>query len=267
MVLSDNNEPFMKNTPSEDLPDPDNEEETLDSPAQVSNPGERLRSIEMASNQKKSKKFKNEFLRILIKIKIKKDKLLPIYHKFSGTISIIFNIILLVVIVLLSKQVFSLKKLIVGDVLGGLFMNIEEMDKASISTELLVQDNILLDFPLQVNQETDLILTADTVINGARISISTGALNIISAPASIVLPAGTRLPVQFNITVPVNASVPLNLTIPLNIPFVDTELHQPFTNMQNVIEPHLNSLNDELSSWQELPACKVFGFICNWWFK
>jgi len=266
MVLSENNEPFIKNTPSGDLPNPDSEE-TLDPPAQDSNPGDRLRSIEMAAIPKNSNKFKHESLKILNKLKILKVKFLLFYHKSSTTLSIIFNIILLVVILLLSKQVFSLKKLIVGDVLGGLYMNIEEMDKASISTNLVVQDNIQLDFPLQVNQETDMILTADTVINGARISISTGALNIVSAPASIVLPAGTRLPVQLNMTVPVKASVPLNLNVPLNIPLAETEMHRPFTNIQNVIEPHLISFMDGSSTWQEVPACKVFGFICNWWFK
>jgi hypothetical protein len=157
--------------------------------------------------------------------------------------------------------------MVVGDVLGGLYMNIEELDKANISTDLVIQDNFQLDFPLQVSQETDLILTSDTVINGARISISTGALNIVSAPASIVLPAGTHLPVQVNMSVPVKESVPLNINVPINIPLAETEMNRPFTNILNLIEPHLISYMDDPFIWQEEPVCKVFGFICNWWFK
>ncbi len=225
MVLSDNNEPNMKGTPSDGTPNPDNEE-TPDAPTSESNPGERLRSIEMASTVNERKKINLDFLKIFKKVKINKENLLLTYRKISSSISIIFNIILLIVVLLLSKQVFSLKRMVVRDVLGGLYLNIGEMDQTNISTEIAVKDDLQLDFPLRINKETELILTADTVINGARISISTGSLNITSAPATIVLPAGSRLPVQLNMTVPVNASVPLDLNVPVNIPLEKTGLHQ-----------------------------------------
>ena len=267
MVLSDNNEPFMKDTPSGDLPNPEHEEEALDSPAQESNPGERLRSIEMASTVKERKKINLDFLQVFKKVKFRKENLLPAYRKISSTISIIFNIILLVVVLILSQQVFSLKRIIVGDILGGLYLNIGDLDQASISTEIVVKENIPLDYPLQINQETELILTTDTVITGARINISTDVLNINNAPATIVLPAGSRLPIQLNMTVPVNATVPLNLNVPVNIPLAETEIHQQLLNIQKGIQPHIISFMDGPITWQEVPACKVFGFICNWWFK
>ena len=155
----------------------------------------------------------------------------------------------------------------IRDVLGGMYLNIGELDQASISTEVTLKDDFLLDFPLQINQETELILTDNTIINGARISISTGSLNILSAPATIVLPAGARLPVQVNMSVPVNESVPVNLNVPVNIPIEETGLHQPLINMQKVIQPILIPFMDGPSTWQDLPACKLFGFVCNWWFK
>lgn len=266
MVLSENNEPFMKSTSSAKVSTP-HLEENSDSPTPIANPGERLRSIEMASTVKDKNKVNLDFLQKVKKVKIRKEKLLPAFNNVSSTISITINIILLAVILLLSRQVFALKKIIVGDVLGGLYMNFGEMDEASIITEIEVKDNILVDFPLQINQETEVILTEDTVINGARVTLSTGGLNIVSAPTNIILPAGSRLPIQLNMTVPVSASVPVSLNVPVNIPLAETELHQPFTNLQKVVQPYLYSFMDGPYKWQELPACKVFGFICNWWFK
>ncbi len=266
MVLSENNEPLIKSTSSGSVSKPDNNE-TQDSPAPDSNPGERLRSIEMASTQKDRKKVNLKFLQLFNKVKVRKEKILPAFHNISSVISITVNIILLAVILLLSQQVFALKKMVVGDVLGGLYMNFGAMDKASINTEIVVKDNILVDFPLQINQETEVILTADTVINGARVTLSTGGLNIVSAPTNIILPAGSRLPIQLNMTVPVSASVPISLNVPVNIPLAETELHQPFTNLQKVVQPYLYYFIDGPFTWQEVPACKIFGFICNWWFK
>jgi hypothetical protein len=266
MVLSENNEPFIKSTSSQGTPYPRDEESHESSP-HVSNPGERLRSIEMASAIKEKKKINLDFLQGIKKVKVRKEKLLPAFHNVSSSISIIFNIILLAIIILLSQQIFTLKKMIVGDVLGGLYMNFGEMDKASITTQIQVQDNIQVDFPLQINQDTEVVLTKDTLINGARVTLSTGGLNIISAPTNIILPAGSRLPIQLNMTVPVSATVPISLNVPVNIPLAETELHQPFTNLQKVVQPYLFSFMEGPLTWQEIPACKVFGFICKWWFK
>lgn len=266
MVLSENNEPFMKSTSNQSTPSSADAESTPSS-ASVSNPGERLRSIEMASAIKERKKINIEFLQGIKKVRVRKEKLLPAFHNVSSSLSIIINIILLAIIILLSQQVFTLKKMIVGDILGGLYMNFGEMDKASIATQIQVKDDILVEFPLQINQETEVILTKDTAINGARVTLSTGGLNIVNAPANIILPAGSRLPIQLNMTVPVNATVPISLDVPVNIPLADTELHQPFTNLQNVIQPYLFTFMQGPLTWQEVPACKVFGFICDWWFK
>jgi hypothetical protein len=68
-------------------------------------------------------------------------------------------------------------------------------------------------------------------------------------------------------SVPVKESVPLNINVPINIPLAETEMNRPFTNILNLIEPHLISYMDDPFIWQEEPVCKVFGFICNWWFK
>ncbi|MFH2038582.1 MAG: hypothetical protein ABIJ65_04020 [Chloroflexota bacterium] len=266
MVLSENNEPFMKGDPTGSTPNP-GEEETPDSPTSEPNPGERLRSIEMASTVNERKKINLDFLKSFKKVKISKEDLLLTYRKFSSTISIIFNIILLVVVLILSQQVFSLKRMVVKDVLGSMYLNIGELDLANISTEIALKDDLQLDFPLRINKETDLVLTADTVINGATISISTGSLNITSAPATIVLPAGAHLPVQMNMSVPVNASVPVDLNVPVNIPMEETGFHQSLANMQKVIQPILISFMDGPTTSQEVPACKLFGFVCNWWFK
>ena len=266
MVLSENNEPFIEKKPSGNGPD-STKDQIPDSSVQGSNPGERLRSIEMAASRKIADTPKMNFIHFFNHIKNFKVKLTPFFQKYRGAFSIAFNIFLLIVILLLGKQVFTLKKMIVGDVMGALYMNLEELDKSVISSQITIEDTVQLDFPLQVNQKTDLVLTDDTVINGARITISTGALTITGAPASIVLPAGTILPVQLNLEIPVDASAPLDLNSSINIPLAETDLHRPLTNMQNIIEPQIISYMDGATSWQDIPACKIFGFFCKWWFK
>jgi hypothetical protein len=267
MVLSEHNEPLAEKIPSEGPANPIIEE-TQSQPPKVTDPGRRLRSIELAVLRGKFKKIHihpkiSSFFRNL---KIKKEKYLPNLH-LKSSILIIVNIILLVVIILLSREVFALKRMMMGDVLSGIYLNVGKIDQASINTEIQVDDNLKLDFPLQINQPTEIVLTADTPISGAIISLSTGGLNIINAPADIVLPAGSKLPIQLNMMVPVNTTIPISLKIPVNLSVAGTAIHQPLVDLQNVIKPYLFTYMEGSTTVQDQPFCKIFGFICRWWYK
>ena len=92
--------------------------------------------------------------------------------------------------------------------------------------------------------------------------ISTGVLSI-NAPANIVLPAGLELPVALDITVPVDKEVPVVLTVPVNIPLNQTELHEPFVGLQEVVAPYKVMLGDLPDDWMETPLCQgSFGEAC-----
>jgi hypothetical protein len=181
----------------------------------------------------------------------------PAFWTVTGLISITVNIILIVVLVFLGQQLFALKGVVQGQLIEGLATNFEMMDQATILTSVQVDDTIPVQFDLPVSTNTTVILTEATYISGASVVIKTGILDI-NAPADIVLPAGLALPISLNITVPVDATVPVVLTVPVDIPLEETELHEPFVGLQDVVSPYNQLLSDLPSSWEDTPLCQGF---------
>jgi hypothetical protein len=147
---------------------------------------------------------------------------------------------------------FSLKQLITNDVLGGLYTNFIKMDQATIITSVEVSDTIPVQFDLLLNQQTYVRLTEATLIKGASVTLTTGGLNIVKAPTDIILPAGTLLPIELEMVVPVDTTIPVTLTVPVEIPLSETELHEPFVGLQDVIAPFYWQLYELPDSWKEL---------------
>lgn len=123
------------------------------------------------------------------------------------------------------------------DTVSGLYSNFEKMNEAHITTTVPFDTEIPVQFEIQLNQQTEVVLSQDTPINGARVTLTTGGLEISNAPANIVLPAGTRLPIMLVLNVPVNKNVPVHLLVPVDIDLADTELGVPFTGLMDVLEP------------------------------
>jgi hypothetical protein len=147
------------------------------------------------------------------------------------------------------------------------------MDEAVIETTVVVndtiqvQDTIPVQFDLPVETETTVILTEPTEIKGTRVNINTGVFTLRNAPADIVLPENTELPAGLNILVPVETSIPINLTVPISlnvpvtIPLKETELHDPFVGLQEVVLPYNNLLAQTPNSWEQI-ACQSGPLIC-----
>ncbi len=123
------------------------------------------------------------------------------------------------------------------ETVSGLYNNFEKMNQAHIITTIPFDTEIPVQFDIQINQQTEVVLSQDTAINGARVTLTTGGLEISNAPANIVLPAGTRLPIMLTLTVPVNKSVPVQLLVPVDINLATSELGIPFTGLMDVLEP------------------------------
>ncbi len=190
-----------------------------------------------------------------------REKVLPAFWSVGALLSIGLNVVLLVVVIVLGKQVFALKDLLTNDVVGGLYYNFLLMDQATIETTIQVEDSIPVQFDLMLDQETTVVLTEDTPIDDAIISLTTGGLNIQRAPTDIVLPAGTSLPIALDLVVPVDTEVPVTLTVPVKIPLNETELHEPFTGLQDVVSPYYWMLNDAPNTWGEV-FCAYWGIGC-----
>jgi hypothetical protein len=109
------------------------------------------------------------------------------------------------------------------------------MDNASIDTTITVNSDVQLNFNLPIQQNTDVVLTQNVPIPGARVSINSELLTINNAPANVTLPAGTNLPIALNMNVPVVMTVPVSLQVPVNIPLSQTRLHEPFRGLQQTV--------------------------------
>lgn len=191
-------------------------------------------------------------------------KIGPAFWTIASLISIGFNIVLLVLLILIGRELFAIKELASNQLVGGLYQNFIKMDQARITTTVEVNDTIPVVFDLPVQTNTVVVLTEPTRIKGANVNLSTGGLSI-RAPANITLPAGTELPVALNIVVPVNTRVPVKLTVPVDIPLQQTELHEPFVGLQNVIAPYHRLLASPPNSWQETPLCDPrTDALCPW---
>lgn len=140
-------------------------------------------------------------------------------------------------------------------VLGGLYTNFEKMDRAHITRTIPVQTTIPVKFDLALNQQTNVVLSQDVTISNALVTVNTGGLNISRALATIVLPQGTTLPVVLNLTVPVDTTVPVALNVDVDIPLNETQLHDPFVGLRQVVEPYYCMINPEALNLDGQKVC------------
>ena len=192
-------------------------------------------------------------------------KLLPVFWTVASGLSFVVNVILIVVLIILAQQLFTLKKLVGQDLIGGLYTNFVLMDQAHIKSKITVADQIPVNFNLTISQDTVVTLTEPTHINGAQVSLTSGGV-AINSPANITLPQGTNLPVHLELTVPVNATIPITLNVPVDIALDKTDLHKPFIGLQNVLSPYYWLLQPGIKSASDLEACKAVSWFCDAFF-
>ncbi len=179
------------------------------------------------------------------------DKVGPAFWTIASLISMVVNVILIIVLISLGKQLFTLKSLVQDQLLGGLYSNFQLMDQAHIRTTIPVNAEVPAKFDLPLSTETMVKLTADTTITGATIyELEAWPLYITKAKTNIILPAGTELPVALNLTVPVDQKIPVNLMVNVDIPLYETELHPPFVGLQEVVKPYYTLLEGLPDSWR-----------------
>ncbi|GEM_PF-221224 len=187
-----------------------------------------------------------------------REKLSQAFFHVAGILSFIVNLVLIVVLIILVRELFALKALVGDHLLGGLYKNFQLMDAAHIRTTITVQDNIPIAFDLPISQQITVTLTENTIIRNAIVGV-------LSVPTTVTLPAGTQLPIQLNLTVPVQTTIPVTLNVPVDIPLQETELHQPFIGLQDVVRPLNDLLQPNIKTPQDLP-CGLFQPVCNTFF-
>ena len=198
----------------------------------------------------------------------------PAFWTVASIFSLAVNIALIAILILVGRELFSLKSLVSTQLIGGLYKNFVRMDDAHIVTTIQVEDTIQVNdripvvFNLPLNQDTQVVLTRNVPVKNATI-----ILNGVSVPLDIILKKGTALDIHLDMTIPVSQSVPVelnvpvNLTVPVDIPLNQTELHEPFLGLRNVVAPYNDLLTPLPDSWQETSLCgSGTGWLCRWIF-
>ena len=191
---------------------------------------------------------------------VKNLKFAAPFWTIASIFSMVVNIILLVALVLVLNTYKNIRIENVTNIgeglLGGLYTNFEKMDRAHIISNIPVQSEIPVKFDLLLNQQTNVVLSEDVTIRNALVTVNTGGMNITRANATIVLPAGTGLPVVLNLTVPVDTKVPVVLNVPVDIPLKDTQLHEPFAGLQEVVKPFYCMIDPSVLNLDGQPICQ-----------
>ncbi len=165
--------------------------------------------------------------------------------------SFITNMVLLIVVLILLMQIFQIKNGILEPLIDGLHSNFVGMDEAVIERTIEVEDTIPVVFDLPLNQTTNVVLTQDVPIAANATFTLPGGGGMINGRVDIVLPKDLVLPVQLSMVVPVNTDILINLPVDVQIPLKETQLHTPFVNLRNLLEPYVRLIDNLPSDWSE----------------
>lgn len=177
------------------------------------------------------------------------------YWTITGTISLLINAVLITVLISVTNQLFTLNQVLQDRLVTPLGTSFNTMYEASIQTSVNIDTTVPARFDLPLDTDTVVVLSEDTFIQNARVTVNTGGLSIQNSPADILLPAGTQLPIHLNLTVPVDQTIPVAMTVPVNIPLKDTSLGTAFASLVDVVEPYDPLLKKAPQTWTDM--------ICN----
>lgn len=180
--------------------------------------------------------------------------LLKALGHIAVTISVIFNLIALIVIILLVIFIFNLKTGIIQPLVNNLYGSFVGLDQSSILTSIKVQDTVPVKLTIPLQTHTTVVLTSDVPVRANATFSLPGGGGTINGSVSIVLPTGLQLPVALNLDVPVNNQLPISLNVPVNIRVQDTELHDPITQLQDTLKPYVRLLGNLPDNWGDVPG-------------
>ena len=166
-------------------------------------------------------------------------QLLPAFWTIASLMSISMNIVLIAILFIMLNMLAGIQLTAndqISGLLGGLYHNFVKMDQATITRIIPVDANIPLNIEVPVQATTRITLAETVTIPNAHVRINTGALNI-DADAVVTLPANTPLVVNLDFPLTVQNTIPIHLDVPVNIPLNETQLHDPFVGLRQVVQP------------------------------
>ncbi len=158
--------------------------------------------------------------------------------------SFLVNLVLIIVLLLILPQILPLVNGAVKPLVGGLHQSFVEMNQASITRTIIVDDVVPINLDIPISASTMVTLTQDVVLGNYPITlILPGGGGQISGNVTLVLPTGLELPVQLGLHVSVEDQIPINLGVDIDIPLNETQLGTPFTRLENLFGPLVDQLD------------------------
>ncbi len=173
---------------------------------------------------------------------------------FMILFSFIVNLVLVVVLIVLGLTIFEIKNQIAAPLVSGLHSSFVGLDQATIDWTIPVRADVPVNLDIALQQNTAVVLTAPVPLNvTANITLpGVGVLN--NANVALTLPQGLVLPVALNLNVPVRDSLPIALDVRAVIPLDQTQLHDPFANLQLMFDPLARILTNLPDGFDQVPA-------------
>jgi hypothetical protein len=163
------------------------------------------------------------------------------FRNFAIIFSFVVNFVLLIVLMLVAPLILPIVNQIAVPIVGGLNNSFIDMGEAKITRTIQVDDTIPINFTLPLATTTRVRLTEPVPLSVQARFVLPGGGGIINGNVELQLPANLELPVFLNLSVPVSQTVPVQLAVDVDIPLSETELGQPFNDLQAIFSP-LDSL-------------------------
>lgn len=176
------------------------------------------------------------------------------FKNFAILFSFVMNLVLIIVLAIVVMQIFQIKNGIAEPLIDGLHASFVGLDEATIDRVIPVRAEIPVEFTLPLNQDTVVVLTQGVPVQANARFVLPGEGGSISGTVSIVLPPGLQLPVSLALDVPVSTSVNADLDVRAVIPLEETQLHDAFIHLRNILEPFVRALDNLPGDWGEIPA-------------
>jgi hypothetical protein len=160
---------------------------------------------------------------------------------FSFTVNFVLVIVLMLVV---GWLLFPIKTDVVEPMLDKLQGAVNALDDATIVQTITIDQQVPVNFSLPLNQGTTVVLSQDVdVVRPATFSLPGGG-GSINGTVALKLPQGLQLPIILSMDVPVENFIPVQFPVEVSIPLRDTELNQVVVELNNVLEPLRDFLDD-----------------------
>jgi hypothetical protein len=174
------------------------------------------------------------------------------FKSFAILFSFVVNLVLIIVLLVAAPIILPVLSTVVEPLVGGLNDNFVAMGEAKIERTIQVNDEIPIEFILPLQQQTDVIITQAVPLQAqTQFTLPNGG-GEINGVVSLELPAGMTLPIALSLNVPVSQTVPVSLAVDVLIPLNETELGQPFAELQGLFAPLDNLVTNLPATNREL---------------